>query len=80
MCVCVCVYVDFPRRRGATWDNLEGVFIQYPAIQRVSVVAQVVCSGRRENKKKKKGWLIVSFYLKQRIDRNKEGEKKSQKK
>ena len=40
MCVCVCVYecvfpenvwlyaFDFPRRRGATWDNLEGVYSQ----------------------------------------------------
>ena len=28
VCVCVCIHVDFPRRRGATWDNLEGVFIQ----------------------------------------------------
>jgi hypothetical protein len=75
--MCVCVYVDFPRRRGATWDNLEGVFIQPSS---VLVWSRRLCAPAEQRTRRKKGWLIVSFYLKQRIDRNKEGEKKSQKK
>ena len=82
--LCVCVYVDFPRRRGANCHLDQPGMDIYPAIQPLDssmlvVWSRVVLRCRRTRRKRLTHSLIVSFYLEQRIeiDRNKE-EKKSQ--
>ena len=80
--VCVCV-PRFPQTAwgqlplGSTWN---GYLSSHPAdgFQHVSsVVARVVLRCRRTRRKRLTHSLIVSFYLEQRIeiDRNKEGKK-----